>query len=105
MSALDEIIETLATKIRVMTSDQVAETWYGDAARPTQSAKAAFRRLESQGLLETKWAMAHPRISIEAPSIGTGRTRKHPRLILGDWHGRQNVGFESASIERSLPAP
>jgi hypothetical protein len=67
LSVLQEIVEVLATKVRLLTDEQVGEAWFGERARPRASARRALKRLESKGLVKTAWAMAHPRISLDGP--------------------------------------
>jgi len=47
-----DIIETLATKVRLLTTHQIADTWYAKLRRPMESANRVARKLVAEGLAE-----------------------------------------------------
>jgi hypothetical protein len=61
------IVAVLASRVRLLTLDQVARTWYADARHPRRTAREALRRAESQGLVTVNTVMAHPEVVLSAP--------------------------------------
>lgn len=54
---MTEIITTLTTKVRLMTTDQLAQAWFSSLKRPKESANRAARKLTSDGLASKSKAM------------------------------------------------
>jgi len=64
-----EILETLATKVKLLTVGQVARTWWPKVAEPEAGASRRLRALEGQGLIESIRIVAHPEIDLTGPLI------------------------------------
>jgi hypothetical protein len=88
---IDQVVDVLATKVRVMVLEQIAETWFADAVRPQEAARAGLRQAEREGLLATTWEMAHPRIPLLAPLYRYRADEKTPEPDFGrlSWQARR----------------
>jgi hypothetical protein len=88
------IVAVLASRVRLLTLDQVARTWYADARHPRRSAREALRRAESQGLVAVNTVMAHPEVVLAAPlyrwSAETLTTPPHFGRLA--WQARKRFG-------------
>lgn len=62
-----QIVETLALRVRVLTVEQIARTWFGSNGDPVREAGRRIRRLESHGLVERFTALARPELPLRAP--------------------------------------
>jgi len=93
-SRIEQVIEVLSTKVRLLTLEQIAESFFHDLSRPIDSARAALRRAERLGLVVTKWGMAHPRISVLAPLYRYDEAESTPAPLFGrlSWHARRRFG-------------
>jgi hypothetical protein len=64
-----DLIETLALKVRVLTVNQIARTWWCRAAQPTAAARHRLAELERAGFVVSFTAIAHPEIPLSCPVI------------------------------------
>lgn len=79
LTDLDErILWTLTRKIRLVTLDQAARTWWSSSPRPLAAAKSRLRRLSSDGLVRLVSVMAHPEIKLVAPVFSWAPGDKDP---------------------------
>lgn len=95
---IDQVVEVLATKVRVLALGQVAEGWFSDLARPKDAARESLRRGAKEGLLATAWGMAHPRVPILAPLYRFEAEAQTPPPIFGrlSWEARRR--FSKAPV-------
>lgn len=61
------ILEALTRRVRLITVDQAADTWWWLTVRPRTNAKKCLRKLERQGLVEFITIMAMPEIDLGKP--------------------------------------
>jgi len=64
-----EICRTLARSLRVLSIEQVAQTWFGACAEPKANARKRIRTLGQSGLLTNQTVMAHPEIKPDGPIV------------------------------------
>lgn len=81
--ALHEIAEILATRVRVLTAEQIAETWYPNGRQPVPAAQRVLRRLVAKGLVLASWGMAPPRITLTGPLYRYRACEKTPEPDFG----------------------
>jgi len=63
----EELLSTLATKVRVLSVDQIARTWWPSASRATTAAGRRLDALHRAGLLEVALLWARPELPITEP--------------------------------------
>lgn len=61
-----ELLETLSRRVRALSADQIARTWWSGARR---SALARMRVLESAGYVRSRDALVHPELRLSAPMV------------------------------------
>jgi hypothetical protein len=93
-----QVVKTLATKVRVMTLEQVAENWFSDLARPKNAAREGLHRAEKEGLLVTAWGMAHPTVPLPGPLYRYEANDRTPPPLFGrlSWEARRR--FRKAPV-------
>lgn len=64
-----ELLEALTHKVRLLTVDQIARTWWPHTSRPKNNAKKRLRKLEQQGLVRIEAVMARPEIKLTGPEF------------------------------------
>ena len=62
-----EILETLSVRVRIMTLQQVARTWWSHTQDPRANAARGVRRLADAGLVETLRVLARPELPLTEP--------------------------------------
>jgi hypothetical protein len=62
-----EILEALTHKVRVLSLDQIARTWWEKSAAARRVAGGRLRILAEDGLLHVEHAPAHPELALERP--------------------------------------
>ena len=62
-----EILKVLATRVRLLSVDQIGRTWWGYTRYPTLNAKRRLKCLEQAGLVQTETVTAHPEILVSQP--------------------------------------
>ncbi len=62
-----QILDTLTRRVRVMSIQQIARTWWAESADCTRVAQNRLRALEAEGLLHIDSAPAHPELQLEEP--------------------------------------
>ena len=68
LSEIDEdILRTLALKVRVLSIDQVARTWWPEVSNPQKRAAARMRELQQGGLIECFSMPARPVPDVSEP--------------------------------------
>ncbi|HZZ26755.1 MAG TPA: hypothetical protein VFE46_02010 [Pirellulales bacterium] len=95
LTALDrQILWTLTRKVRVLTAQQVAETWFADLSQPTRAAVKRLRQLQDFGLLNEHAVMLHPMIHLDAPVLNWMPGNEEP-----------NFGALSYRLKERWPSP
>lgn len=64
-----EILAALATRIRVLTVDQIARTWWQDSRDSTDNARKRLRVLSAGGWLSIHRLPAHPELRLSEPAF------------------------------------
>jgi hypothetical protein len=76
-----EVIDVLSKRVRVLTLDQIARTWFSDARDPREATRQALRRAERDHLIQVHLGMAHPEVKLTTPLYswrpGTQETTPH----------------------------
>lgn len=72
-----DILAILAHRIRVLTLDQAARTWWDGTAAPTTNARRGLGRLVSAGYLDTFTVVARPELPLSTP-LATWEPTQHP---------------------------
>jgi hypothetical protein len=67
-----EIIDVLTQRVRVLTVEQIARTWWGGSDQRTRLARARIDLLEKSGLVRRFQEPAHPELELAAP-VALGR--------------------------------
>lgn len=62
-----DLLETLALRVRVLSIEQVARHWWPDAADPVRLARRRLRTLESGDYVRKHTFLAHPILEMPAP--------------------------------------
>jgi hypothetical protein len=62
-----ELLETLALRVKVLTVEQIARTWWSDETAPVTRCRKHLRRLAGRGLVEVFPMMAHPEVDLTEP--------------------------------------
>jgi len=63
-----ELLDTLTRKVRVLTIQQIARTWWTTSQRAIENARERVSVLSSRQLLQTQRVPAHPELPLEAPA-------------------------------------
>lgn len=63
-----EILVTLTHRIRVLTLNQAARTWWGGTADPLANARRGLAKLARGGLLSASTALARPELTLTEPA-------------------------------------
>lgn len=64
-----EILEVLSRRVRMLSLDQVAATWWGGTRNATANASRRLAALEGRGLVRRARAMAHDLPELEEPLV------------------------------------
>lgn len=62
-----QLLETLALRVRVITAEQAGRLWWGSSKEPTRHASRRLRRLVEAGLVDCRTFLAHPILPLEKP--------------------------------------
>ncbi|NOT01219.1 MAG: hypothetical protein HOP29_11390 [Phycisphaerales bacterium] len=62
-----DIVGILARRVRLLSIDQLARTFWKEVARPVDAANRRVAALTKEGLLERLTVLAHPEIDLPAP--------------------------------------
>lgn len=62
-----EIFDTLTRRVRVLSLEQIARTWWPDSANPTRTAEGRIKSFAAEGLLKIEHAPAHPELDLQNP--------------------------------------
>ena len=62
-----EILDTLATKVRLLSVPQIADAWWPDRASGKSQAVRRLRQLKAAGLIDEQTIHAYPPISLTEP--------------------------------------
>lgn len=65
----EEIIETLVLKVRVLSLEQIAGTWWGGTDSPTVFAKRRLAELAQENLIESSRLLAEPELELDRPLV------------------------------------
>ena len=63
----EAILETLTHRVRMLSAEQVARTWFGNSADPVRLARSRLRQLQEAGYLDRLDALARPELELEEP--------------------------------------
>lgn len=63
------ILWTLTRKVRVLTVQQVAHGWFGEAPHPSRQARKSLMKLVTANLVQEHQATMHPMIAVTAPLL------------------------------------
>ena len=70
--AFDEVPTLLATKLRLLSLDQIATLAFGDAVSPERAARQAIHRSVARGVLTLDVGLARAELCLDAPLyVGT----------------------------------
>jgi hypothetical protein len=80
-----QIVEDLATKVRLYSVCQLAAEWWSGAAGALRRADAAVRRLEAEGLVESHLLLSEPPLDLDAPIYAWAPGDAEPPFERGAW--------------------
>jgi len=63
------ILETLLHKVRCLTVEQVARTWWSGTRHPKQNARRRLQKLEEAQLVQRFTIVSHPEIELDSPLL------------------------------------
>ena len=63
----DELLDTLTLRVRMLTLEQAARTWWPSSAHARRAARRRLRELEAAGLVRLFELAAHPELPLLAP--------------------------------------
>jgi hypothetical protein len=92
-----EILDTLTQRVRVLTLDQVARTWWAAVAQPEAGAQRRLRELERAGWVHNFTVVAHPEIPLLHPVASW-----HPGAVSPDF---STIAYELRSRWRLSVTP
>lgn len=93
------ILDTLTRRVRVLSMDQVARTWYAKTVRPIQNAVKRLRSLEVAGLVEQFSMPARPELVLGGPLLTW-----HPGGKRPDWE-RLSYRLTARWNKPAVPTP
>lgn len=64
-----EILETLSLRVRTLSVEQVARTWWPEVTDPVRAARSGLRRLEVLGKVHCYSLIAHPELDLHQPLV------------------------------------
>lgn len=64
-----ELLDTLTQRVRVLSLDQVARTWWGNSADPRDGARRRLRSLEGWGFIERVKLTGHRELELTEPLV------------------------------------
>lgn len=64
-----QILDALTRRVRVLTLDQIARTWWNDSASPVRVVRERLRTLAAEGLVRIDRSPAHPEIALHQPVL------------------------------------
>lgn len=64
-----DVIETLTHRVRVLTLEQIARTWFSDGSHPRSNASRRMQVLERADQLARSTIMARPQLTMDAPVL------------------------------------
>ena len=75
-----EILQTLTGKVRLMSTEQIARTWWCDTASPVANARRALRRLKEARLVELESHLVRPELELREPVLSSLPGGPEPEL-------------------------
>jgi hypothetical protein len=81
----DKIVHLLTKKVRVLTDEQLARTFFASAKKPIRQARETARRLEGKGLAIVQTSMVHPELLLEQPLLDWKPGDVEPNLDRLGW--------------------
>jgi hypothetical protein len=75
-----EILDALTLRVRVLSIDQLARTWWSGSPHQTAHARRAVRALERDGLVRRSMLVAHPELLLTKPVISWSPGDMPPQL-------------------------
>ena len=91
------ILETLTTKVRLLSLSQMGRAYWSATNDPTSNARRGLRRLVEAGYLETERANIHPELSLGEPALCWKPGDPGPEL------GRLAYRFQKRWTEANIP--
>lgn len=86
-----DLLGTLLLRVRYLSLQQVARTWWGETKSPEKNANCRLQRLESGGLIHRFSVVVHPEIVLEQPLFKWAPGKEAPDfgaiayLLAGRW--------------------
>ena len=62
-----EILDTLCIRVRILSVEQIARTWFGEARNPGSAARRRLKELEGIRFVEKREVLAHPLLDLKKP--------------------------------------
>lgn len=84
-----EILESLATKIRVLSLEQIAKNWWGGSKNPVADARKRISKLRKAGLIIRYQINTHPMLQLEKPVISWFPNHDLPDFSSVAWRLKQ----------------
>jgi hypothetical protein len=81
----DDVLECLTSKIRLLTTGQIARTWFAHTEKPTVIAAQYVRRLQVTGLITISRTMAHPEQELTEPILDWQPGSDEPNFDRLSW--------------------
>jgi len=75
-----QILEVLTKRVRVLSLDQIARTWWTGSSNPPRIARERLRTLSAQGLVEVQLLPAYPELPLTSPVLSW-----HPKQVEPDF--------------------
>lgn len=75
-----ELLETLARRVRVLSISQIARTWWPDLEEPNRAALARLRQLQNHSLVSIEAALAHPELPLDSPVASWAPSKRLPNF-------------------------
>jgi hypothetical protein len=69
MERNESILDTLALRVRLLSLEQIAHTWFGDQVQPVAGARRMMERLVKAGLAAAKPDYAYPMLKLTGPIL------------------------------------
>lgn len=64
-----EILQTLTLRVKLLTTEQVARTWWSSSADPVHNARKRLRALADENLIDPISILAHPELPLTGPVV------------------------------------
>lgn len=103
-SPRDGILRVLGEqKVRVLTREQIARTWFGHVQGPARSAAVCVRNLDSHDFVRVSSAMLHPEIDVSRPLFSFRPGDEEPDTGRLSWWARRR--FTKSPVRTVIVTP